>query len=583
MDGKRMSDKSGKKEYMKKIYPAFCVAAVLSVASAGLNLSCPMIISKIAGLIAEGAATTIDIKGVSRLALIAAVFYALVFVCNFVQSLIMSKTALKMAKDIRSRLSNKLDRLPLKYFDGTTSGNILSRFSNDVDTLSQGMSQSFGVIILATASIIGSVIMMLITNWIMALAGILATLTGFALMRVILKYSNKFFISQQEYLGRLNGHIDESYTGHTVIRAYNGVKSAENEFLDVNSRLYDNEWRSQFYSGMIIPMMTFTGNLGYVVVCITGAVLVLMKVTGIEVIVAFMLYIRLFASPLSQIAQAAGNMQSANAASRRIFEFLSEEEMSGENDTNDLLERARGEVEFSHVRFSYDGERTIIHDFSAKAEPGNKIAIVGPTGAGKTTMVNLLMRFYDADSGRILIDGHSVTDMTRENVHEQFCMVLQDTWLFEGTVYENVRYSKLSATREDVIKACKAVGLHNFIMTLPQGYDTVITDADCLSAGQKQLMTIARAMVEDAPMLILDEATSSVDTRTEAVIQAAMDELMKGRTSFVIAHRLSTIVNADMILVMKDGDVIEKGTHKKLMEKGGFYADLYNSQFMRIA
>ena len=473
--------------------------------------------------------------------------------------------------------------MPLKYFDSTTTGDVLSRVTNDVDTVGQAYRQSVSTLVTAVTMFFGCILMMFRTNWIMAVSGMLSSVLGFVLMTVIVSRSQKFFVRQQNQLGALNGHIEETYAGHTVVKAYNGEGAAQSTFLELNNGLYDSAWKSQFLSGMMGPLMGFIGNFGYVVVCVVGAVLTLSGVIGFEVIVAFMIYIRLFTNPLSQIAQAATNLQSAAAAGERVFAFLSEPEMSDESGKTAQLATAKGNVVFDHVRFGYDPEKVIIHDFSAEAKAGQKIAIVGPTGAGKTTMVNLLMRFYETNSGTIRIDGVPVDELTRTNVHALFCMVLQDTWLFEGTVRENIVYAKQGVSDADVVRACKAVGLHSFIKTLPHGYDTVLDDNTNLSAGQRQLVTIARAMIENAPMLILDEATSSVDTRTEMVIQKAMDTLMQGRTSFVIAHRLSTIRNADLILVMKDGDVIESGTHETLMAENGFYAELYNSQFETAA
>ncbi len=423
--------------------------------------------------------------------------------------------------------------------------------------------------------------MMFVTNWIMAFTAIAASLIGFVFMFLIMGKSQKYFACQQRYLGEINGHIEESYSGHNVIKAYNAENAVKDIFDDINYKLYQSAWKSQFFSGLMMPLMTFVGNLGYVAVCVVGAVLVANGNIEFGTVIAFTLYVRLFTSPLSQLAQAFTSMQTAAAASERVFEFLEEKELSDESAKTTVLSpsEVRGDVSFEHVHFGYDPEKIIINDFSAEAKAGQKIAIVGPTGAGKTTMVNLLMRFYEINSGNIKIDGIPTSDLTRENVHDLFCMVLQDTWLFDGTIKENVIYSKENVSDEDVVRACKAVGLHHFIMTLPKGYDTVLDDKANLSAGQKQLVTIARAMIENAPMLILDEATSSVDTRTEELIQKAMDKLTVGRTSFIIAHRLSTIRNADLILVMKDGDIIEKGNHEQLLAKKGFYADLYNSQF----
>ncbi|MFR9143380.1 MAG: ABC transporter ATP-binding protein, partial [Lentihominibacter sp.] len=485
----------------------------------------------------------------------------------------------RVSKTLRADISDKINRLPLRYFDSNSIGNTLSIVTNDVDTISQTMNQSMGTLVSALATFVGALVMMFYTNWIMAVAAIVASLLGFALMMVIISRSQKYFLRQQMELGAINGHIEETYAGHNVVKAYNGERHARKTFCEMNRRLYDSAWKSQFMSGLMQPLMAFVGNFGYVVVCIVGALLALNGHISFGVIVAFMMYVRQFTQPLSQLAQAATSLQSTAAACERVFEFLGEEEMEDEGHKTKALSNVKGNVEFKHVQFGYNEDKVIVKDFSVKAKAGQKIAIVGPTGAGKTTMVNLLMRFYETNSGDILIDGTPSKDVKRENLRSQFCMVLQDTWLFEGTIRENIVYSKEGVTDEQVIKACKAVGLHHYIMTLPHGYDTVLGDNASLSQGQKQLITIARAMIADAPILILDEATSSVDTRTEILIQNAMDKLMAGRTSFVIAHRLSTIRNSDLILVMKDGDIIESGNHEKLMEMGGFYADLYNSQF----
>lgn len=569
--------------YCGKYIPAILIALVLAATGAILNIIGPDKVADITALIKDGIRTGIDIQAVERIAILLVVLYGLGFLFSVMQGVIMATVTQKVSKSMRKEISQKINRLPLKYFDGTSTGNILSRVTNDVDTISQTLNQSLGTMISSIAMFLGAIVMMFHTNWIMALSGIAASLIGFIFMFVIISRSQKYFSQQQQELGTLNGHVEETYAGHTVVKAYNGEKAAKDTFHSMNRKLYNCAWKSQFMSGLIQPLMGFIGNLGYVVVCVVGGALAINGTIGIEVIVAFLMYIRLFTQPLSQIAQVATNLQSAAAASERVFEFLDEDEMEDESSKQNILENANGNVEFRNVRFGYDEEKTIIHDFSAKVKAGQKIAIVGPTGAGKTTLVNLLMRFYETQGGDILIDGTPIKELTRKNVHDQFCMVLQETWLFEGTIKENIIYAKQGVTDQQVIDACKAVGLHRFIMTLPQGYDTVLNDNANLSAGQRQLITIARAMIENAPMLILDEATSSVDTRTEILIQNAMDKLMAGRTSFVIAHRLSTIRNADLILVVKDGDIIESGSHEDLMEKAGFYADLYNSQFEKVS
>ncbi|MBQ8434781.1 MAG: ABC transporter ATP-binding protein, partial [Oscillospiraceae bacterium] len=503
--------------------------------------------------------------------------YGLSAVFSYVQNFIMTTVTQRISKSLRTSISEKINKVPLNYFNKTSFGDVLSRVTNDIDMIGQTLNMSISTLVTSVTMFVGSLIMMIYTNWIMALAAVCATIIGFVIMGIVMGISQKHFIRQQNDLGCINGQIEEVYTGHNVVKVYNNTNNVTEEFEKVNNRLYESAWKSQFLSGIMMPVMNFIGNLGYVAVCVIGAVLVMDGKIDFGVIVAFMIYIRLFTNPLSQIAQAATSLQTTAAASERVFEFLEEEEMSDESDKTKKLETAKGDIEFKNVRFGYVPEKIIINNFSAKAKAGQKIAIVGPTGAGKTTMVNLLMRFYELNSGEIFIDGVSTSELTRENVHDLFCMVLQDTWLFEGTIRENIVYSKQGVSDEEIRKACKAVGIDRFIRTLPNGYDTVLNDKANLSAGQKQLITIARAMIDNKPLLILDEATSSVDTRTEIQIQKAMDNLTVGRTSFVIAHRLSTIKNADLILVMKDGDIIESGNHENLLEKNGFYAELYNS------
>jgi len=523
-----------------------------------------------------------DMDAVCDIALFLAILYILSAVFNYIESISMTDVANKFAKILRRRISVKINRLPLKYFDKHQTGDILSRVTNDVDTIAQSMNQSLSTLVSATTLFVGTIIMMFVTNWIMAITAILASLVGFVFMFMILGKSQKYFVQRQVELGLLNGHIEEIYSGLNVVKAYNGKKDADKKFDELNKRVYDANRKSQFLSGLMMPIMNFIGNFGYVAVCIVGALLTLHDMTTFGVIVAFIMYVRLFTSPLSQIAQALTSLQTTAAASERVFEFLDEEEMSSQQEIKKRLDKSkvRGTIEFEHVMFQYDGnDKPTIQDFNAAAHPGEKIAIVGPTGAGKTTMVNLLMKFYEINSGDIKIDGISTKDLTRENIHELFTMVLQDTWLFQGTVKENIVYNRKNISDEEIEEVCKTVGLNHFIKTLPQGYDTILSDNDSVSAGQKQLLTIARGMMEDAPFLILDEATSNVDTRTEELVQQAMDKLTEGRTSFIIAHRLSTIKNADLILVMKDGNIIEQGNHDTLMAKNGFYAELYNSQF----
>lgn len=567
--------------YCRKYMAVIILALILACAGAIFNVMGPDKLSDMTNIIVEGIMTGIDMGEFENIAFFLLTIYILGFVFNYIQGFIMSTVTQRVSRSLRSDISDKINRLPLKYFDSTSFGNVLSRVTNDVDMIAQTLNNSLSTFVISATTFLGALIMMFYTNWIMALSAIISTIFGFSIMMIIMKKSQKHFVAQQRELGSINGHIEEIYSGHNVVKAYNDEERAEKQFNDINDRLYESAWKSQFLSGMMMPLMGFIGNFGYVVVCVIGAVLTHKEIIEFGTIVAFMIYIRLFTNPLSQMAQVATNMQSASAAAGRVFEFLEERELDDESHKTVRLEPAdtRGDVEFKNVAFGYDKSRIIIHDFSVKTKAGQKIAIVGPTGAGKTTIVNLLMRFYDVNSGEIRIDGISTKGITRENVHELFCMVLQDTWLFEGTIKENIIYSKEGVREEQVVEACKAVGLHHFIKSLPDGYDTILNDKANLSAGQKQLITIARAMIDNAPLLILDEATSSVDTRTEILIQEAMDKLTVGKTSFVIAHRLSTIKNADLILVMKDGDIIETGNHEELLSKKGFYADLYMSQF----
>ncbi len=565
--------------YCQKYVPMIIIALILAMVGSVFNIIGPEFLSQITDIIAVGLMGEIDLDAVVHIATILAFLYGVGFIFNYVQGFIMATITQRVSKNLRTDISTKINRLPLKYFDSTSTGDVLSRVTNDVDLIGQTMNQSVSGLVSAATLFIGSLVMMFYTNWIMAIAAILSTLVGFGFMTIIISKSQKYFILQQQELGKLNGHIEEIYTGQNIVKVYNAEKKAKDTFHEINTRLYDSAWKSQFMSGLMMPLMMFVGNLGYVVVCIVGAVLAVHGTITFGVIVAFIVYVRLFTQPLSQLAQAVTNLQSTAAASERVFEFLAEEEFANESGKRNVLEEAKGNVEFKHVRFGYDENKMIINDFSATAYAGQKVAIVGPTGAGKTTLINLLMRFYEVNGGEILIDGISTKDLTRQNIHDLFCMVLQDTWIFEGSIRENIVYSRKGVTDEEVEEACKAVGLHHFIGTLPMGYDTVLDDKANLSAGQKQLITIARAMVSNAPLLILDEATSSVDTRTEVLIQEAMDKLTVGKTSFVIAHRLSTIKNADLILVMKDGDIIESGNHKELLAQNGFYTDLYNSQF----
>lgn len=522
---------------------------------------------------------SIDMEKIFNVVLLLIGFYAAGAILSALQGWIMATITQKVSRRLRQDISIKINRLPMRYYHHNSTGDVLSRVTNDVDTIGTSLNMSIGTLVSAVTLFLGSLFMMFITNVTLTITGIIATAIGFVLMMVIMGRSQKYFSRQQKHLGALNGHIEEIYSGHTVVKAYNGEEKALQEFSNLNEKLRISGFKAQALSGLMMPIMTFIGNFGYVAVCVVGAVLALNGNISFGVIVSFIMYIRLFTQPLAQIAQATQSMQSAGAASARVFEFLDAEEMEDESEKKSYLTKVEGNVSFSHVKFGYEPDRTIIKDFSAEVKAGQKIAIVGPTGAGKTTLVNLLMRFYEINGGEIRIDGIPTSKMKREEVHSQFCMVLQDTWLFEGTVRENLIYCSENKSDEKMRDACKAVGLDHFICTLPNGYDTVLDDQVSLSQGQKQQLTIARAMIADKPILILDEATSSIDTRTEKKIQSAMDELMKGRTSFVIAHRLSTIKNSDLILVLKDGDIIESGTHQDLMEQNGFYAELYNSQF----
>jgi len=521
-------------------------------------------------------------SAVKNIALLLVAFYSISAIFGYLQGLLMNFSTQRLSKGLRREISQKINKLPLKYLDSTPYGDVLSRITNDVDSMTSALNSSITLLISSVMTFVGSILMMFITNWILAISAILATSISIFLVFLIVSKSNKYFIQQQITLGALNGHIEEVYSGHNVIKAYNAEREMTEVFNKHNQQLTTCAWKSQFLSSLMGPLMHFISNFGYVVVCVVGSALAINGVINFGVIIAFMLYIKLFTQPLSQFAQCLTNIQTIAASSERVFEILDEPEMADESHKTKKLTRVKGDIEFKNVKFGYVDGKTIIKNFSANIKAGQKVAIVGPTGAGKTTIVNLLMRFYDIDSGDILIDGISINDLTRENVHDLFSMVLQDTWLFEGTVKENIVYSKENVSMQKVINACKECGLHHFIKTLPNGYDTKLTDATTISAGQKQLLTIARAMVQDSPMLILDEATSSVDTRTEVIIQKAMDKLLSGRTSFIIAHRLSTIKNADLILVMKDGDVIECGTHHELLASDGFYASLYNSQFENI-
>ena len=567
--------------YLRKSLGILIFALVLAALSAVLTIIGPDQVGKIATLMSEGLMTGIDLAAVAKVGILLAVIYGLSALFGFAQHYIMASVTLKMSYRMRGELSEKINRVPQKYFNFHAQGDILSRITNDVSTLQQGLTNSLPTIISAATQFIGCLIMMFVTEWRLALAALGITLVGLLLTVLIMSRSQKYFTARQESLGALNGYVEEMYSGHKVVRISRAEAPVGEKFDTLNDAVYDANWRSQFLSGIMQPLMNVIGNLSYVAVCVLGSILALQGIIDIGVIVSFILYVRLFTSPLTQIAQGMTNLQTASASAHRIFDFLASEELPDEQAKPQLPRPIRGAVDFEHVRFSYPDspDKIIIKDFSAHVAPGQKVAIVGPTGAGKTTMVNLLMRFYELTDGCIKIDGVPTTDIQREDVQRLFGMVLQDTWLFEGTVRENLAYNLPGVTDAQLETVCRACGLDKFVHSLPEGFDTVLSESTSISAGQKQLLTIARAMLQNAPMLILDEATSSVDTRTELLIQRAMDQLTENRTSFVIAHRLSTIKNADLILVMKDGDVIESGTHDTLMQQGGFYAALYNSQF----
>ena len=561
------------------------VALVLAILSSVLSISAPNKLSDLTDEISKGLMGMMDMNKVKSISLFLVCIYVCSSLFNFIQAICMTDVANKFAKSLRSRISTKINKLPLKYFDKHQAGDTLSRVTNDVDTIAQSMNQSLASLVSSSTLFLGTIIMMFATNWIMAITAIASSVIGFSGMILILKNSQKYFTARQTELGNLNGHIEEIYSGLNVVKVYNGKKESDKKFDEYNKKVYDANRKSQFLSGIMQPLMVFIGNFGYVAVCIVGALLVMKDVISFGVIVAFITYVRLFTSPLSEIAQAMTSLQSTAAASERVFEFLDEKEMENQDKITKVLNKdeVKGKIEFENVVFQYeDNDKPTIKNFTATAMPGQKVAIVGPTGAGKTTMVNLLMKFYEINSGDIKIDGISTKELTRENIHDLFTMVLQDTWLFDGTIKENIIYNRENISDEKVKEICKEIGLHHFIKTLPKGYDSHLSENDSVSAGQRQLLTIARGMMEDSPFLILDEATSNVDTRTEELVQKAMDKLTEGKTSFIIAHRLSTIKNADLILVIKDGNIVEQGNHDELMKQNGAYAELYNSQFDEI-
>lgn len=567
--------------YMRSQIVLVIIALLLAVASVVITIIGPDKIGEIANLITDGLVTGIDLGAIAKIGVVLVIMYCLSAVFGYIQQYIMATVTLKMSYRMRGELSEKINRVPQKYFNTTSQGDILSRITNDVSTLQQGLTNSLPTIISAVTQFVGCLIMMFITEWRLSLITMAITFVGIFAVFFIMKKSQRYFVDRQRCLGELNGFIEENYSGHEVIKVSRADKKIKTLFDKLNLDVYNANWKSQFLSGIMQPLMSIISNVSYVAVCVVGSIFALEGSINFGVIVSFILYVRLFTSPLTQIAQGLTNLQTASASAHRIFDFLESEELEDESDKTASIRDVQGIVEFNHVKFAYPDtpDKIIIKDFSASVKPGQKVAIVGPTGAGKTTMVNLLMRFFEINDGNITIDGVPINELKRENVHDLFSMVLQDTWLFDGTVRENLVYNMDGISEERLEEVCTMCGLDKFIHTLPKGFDTVLSESTNISAGQKQLLTIARAMLQNAPMLILDEATSSVDTRTELIIQNAMDELTKGRTSFVIAHRLSTIKNADLILVMKNGDVIEKGNHNELMQQGGFYSELYNSQF----
>ena len=568
-------------KYAKEYRLPAILAIILATGGSITTIIGPDKISEITDLITKGLTGDINLAKIGRICLMLIALYAAGAVFHYLHGFIMTTVSHRFSQKLRSKVADKIDKLPLNYFDSHSQGDTLSRVTNDLDTVGQSLNQTLSSLFPSITLLIGCIVMMLKNNVILTATSVGTVLVGFIIVAFILKTSQKYFAAQQKKLAVINGIAEETYTGHNVLTAYSAKNEMSEQFKVVNDDLYDSVWRAQFLSGIMQPMMGFIGNFGYVLVCVVGASLALSGDITFGVIVAFMVYVRLFTQPLGQLAQAFSSFQSANAALGRVFEFIEEDEMKVETDKGQAPKDVKGHVQFNNVRFGYNPDKIIIPDFTAEAKPGKKVAIVGPTGAGKTTIVNLLMKFYELNSGSITIDGVATSDMTRDQVHEQFCMVLQDTWLFEGTIKENLVFNEKGITDEQVYAACKAAGIHRFIRTLPKGYDSMMDDSLSLSVGQKQLLTIARALLKDSPMLILDEATSSVDTRTEELIQKAMDKLMEGRTSFVIAHRLSTIRNADNIFFMQDGNIVEQGNHEELMALGGNYADLYNSQFAK--
>ena len=566
---------------LNKYKVTIILSLIFSTVSSILAIISPKKLEELTNTITKGLTGTIDLEKITHIMTVLIIIYVVSAVFDFFEKYLMVDACLKFAKELRSKISNKINKLPLRFFDNHASGDILSVVTNDVDTVSSNLNNSLGLLVGSITLLIGCLFMMFKTNWIMALTAIFSSLIGLVFLAIILRKSQKYFTKRQEELGKLNGHIEEIYSSQTLVKAYNGEKDALDKFNKLNDKVYTCNFKSQFLGGLMPSIMGFIGNFGYVLVCIVGALLTMNNKIEFGVIVAFFMYVRLFSNPLSQIAQSLNGLQSVAAASKRVFNFLEEKEMTNESDKTKKLDPkvVKGNITFEHVKFGYDKNKTIIKDFNATVKPGEKIAIVGPTGAGKTTIVNLLMKFYEIIDGKITIDGVNINDLKRENIHDLFIMILQDTWLFNGTIRDNIKYNNRGITDEEIWNALKIVGTDHFVKSLPNGLDYEITESESISAGQRQLLTIARGMIKNAPFLILDEATSNVDTRTEELVQKAMDKLTKGRTSFIIAHRLSTIKNADLILVMKDGNIIEQGTHQQLLKQNGFYAELYNSQF----
>lgn len=565
--------------YAKKYHVVLLITIILTIFSTIISVVTPTILSQIVSLIEIGMKSRIDSSAISKIGIFLIALFGISAVFSYVQAFLLADVTQKVSRSLRNDLSLKINNLPFKYLDTMGNGDLLSRITNDVDLVAQSLNQSISQMLGASTMFIGSLIMMLLTNLTLALVAVCSVILGFVAVSLIVKSSQRFFVAQQKALGKVNGFIEEIYSGQSVVRAYNGTRNETKRFEAINNTLFGSAWKAQFYSGIMMPLMMFIGNFSYVAVCVSGAILAMQGSISIATVVAFIFFVRLFSQPLSQITQGLTQLQSGAAATERVFEVLDAEELPSEQHKPDITQETKGDIEFKNVSFGYEANKPVIQNFSASVKAGEQVAIVGPSGAGKTTLVNLLMRFYEIDAGEITIDDIPIQNYRREKIHELFGMVLQDAWIFEGTIIENIIYSKKDGTAQQVKEICKSIGLHHFIQTLPHGYETILNEKVTLSAGEKQLLTIARAIMENAPLIILDEATSSVDTRTELMVQSAMKKLTEGRTSFIIAHRLSTIKNADKIFYMQDGNVVEQGTHKELMQKGGLYCKLYNSQF----